>query len=1833
MERKIVKDDDEALGELGELRSLPPWMEGRPAYPLGDLSGDEFEIFCFLLLRRLFPADRVYYYGKTGDAGRDIIHVTSGGKIRLFQCKCYSKNVGIELLREELAKLFTNVFNKTIPEKPDEVILYVVPDITGYAAALVEQQSNWVKDAPKAIRRHLKEQPPKDLLEFSATWWPSWHRENAISLTDQARPFEDLREEFFAVRKVIDASREDVREDTQAALTPIISKLDTMLARPGVVSASDPLAIMQSLFSANEMFGERENDDTAHSSSQERLQPLSPELLRSVSQLIERKLVAELSGSLGSSPAAVLQTFQANEPPPLPKGYVSRAEVVDQLRKQLSDAPVVVVTGYAESGKTSAISEFAQAEAADCFWFATMASTNRQTNNGALLLFGLSSYLGIRSNLKSDVATALTERILTNPLLIIIDDAQEFGDINACESLIQIANSCPDRLKIVFAATDSPEFVSVASEKGLAMIRLPGVTLPQTIQLYQSAGIELSSIRRQAAWLACTRTDGHIGLLRLMASSIRSLKDEADLEKFSQTIDEGLGKDAAPMHAALISRFRQSLAESEYELCRRLAIAIHPFNRSFAQAVFGEAPDFQQTWLQCVMRHFESHSGGRFSLPHLYQNGLREFNSPEENRQLHRLAADQLANLSGSALNPFEVLDSVTHRYLAESYEDAIKEACVFLAIAATSDRLDITEFLLSQFHFVLGSIVDNSRYSRSAIIRYYSIRTRLCNDVDQLDEAEASANKLVTILESIKSQETPEEQDAWAILFLHGSLTGNTILSEKAFSALRRDYFVDWKTALHGGPLCLRIAAFLKANKNPLQLIRSMLTSDQMPTSVSVDELWNPEYGYHFWRAVDAAIYFAIDHASESSSDDENRHISQLHKTFQIAKKKKLWPVAALLGSCLAKVTIDLQRDFGSAVKIARESVQCAGEASDSRTSAYANHILGDALRCHGKFDEAIGVYSAALGAWRSDEFYDRGQATLHLAISKARIGNHAEGHGLAIDAADIYENEPNFLRLQGHALLEAGVMAMHADMLDSALNCLTKAHAILDQCQRPREDWSALAHCSWMLADFAEQRDESRIPVPGFTLGLRDSDSRAEKMSPSVSTFMLGRACSALGKHEVAIGYFVDAISNESDLVQRSRYAYFGLTAAIKSNDLTHAVRFAILASMAPNLPESTTIENFQLNHLLSPVVTLAVNVAGKSVDAPRTLAAAHASAIEHEPENDITELLAMSLNGLHSALVDEDYELLEQAYQRAITIGALVVARTLAYLRTVRIGSGNWSTAELIQWQWRLCWLTIEVGQTDIAFVNAFAKQEFDLWNRIKSDGKEGVVEEIAQLSDHHEKPSPEFLRELTVCLSKYACEFLQAKDFALELGRVILHLSDLSILDDVPSRLTARMFPLLIWPCDIDLANELVEAYARLSDAVAHSKSKQPSQVANWKKIASDVSAIVETLQTRKTSPKVIEVLLELADNVPATVSPENEAHLYIWLRRHAARNGDEDRDLSNLDHAMRLLRTDRVKQLTKNKKFSANLRRRLAICSTGAQVHLVSAELAAAFQSAAVSRIQTSSIVSGTNELNDALTEAAIVIEYFNQLEQESIVAEDFVDIWTCCHERGLLRKLIGTLETIQNGRSEQQNPWLLRSIEDFRSATRAIRTNEDLGYALKSACEGRIVASFLELDSDVEYFSGNLESIKCKLGDDHPEFALMARSISVDPLSKERMLGDAPSWLTNEEAFQQHVDDMMSHFGLPTERRINLEDDLRKQVRIAEVQDEFCKYLQPLQNLAHTNSPATSYLRLTEYTCSCTLLNHQTVVDNDSINTVIDAMQRTWCNECPHREPGNGKRT
>jgi tetratricopeptide (TPR) repeat protein len=1841
VQRKIVESHTDAIAELDSGRTRPQWREGRRSLPFVELSGDDFEVFCFLLLRKEFPGERIYYYGKTGDAGRDIVHIRPDGSVRLIQCKRYSVNVSIGLLKSELAKLFANLFNETIPERPSEVVFYVVPDITSPAANLLDKQTSWSRVAAKELQQHLKRKPEAALIDFATSWWTTWDRDNAAGLTQRVESFHDLRDEFFSVRKVIDASREQVRQDIDAAIRPVQEQLAKLLSQPRssghsqsgdqAASLSGSVHDLATLLGVQSLtIGEREPDKSTVESQQG-----DQRVAVDISRVIDSVLVGQLSRAFGVSSSAVLQTVHANKPPPLPNDHLPRPDVAELVQQRLNDRSILAMTGYEECGKSIALSEFAHKQPRSCIWFSTPLSEGGENNNLALFLFSLSSQVGAGSVATDDITRALQERLSKEPLLIVIDNAHLFGPLKALEFLFRVAASQPGRLWIVFGATDTPAFITQARTQLIPLYRIPGISADQACSMYRSMGIGLQNSHLAAVNLLCAQCDGHVGLLRLAANTIRSNSNEAELSKLFGDIGAALGTEAAQMHAALMSRFRGSLRDSDFQLCRRLAIALRPFQRRLAQALWscGQVrEEFQQTWNQCASSVFESHDGMRYSVPYLYHNGLKDYNDTAETALWHGVAADTLASPAGDVLDPFDVSDSVAHRLLAGNREAAMNQASGWLAIAAQGRRRDVSAFLLTRFEFWLQRVATDEDISRSAKVHWHAIRTRVCWDVGRRDEANNAAETLLSLLASASNvSETEDDATAWAILLLHSSLAGRPQLAVRAFNALQDEHFSHWSSGIRGGRVVLLISAFLSAGEDPLPLIHELIC-DPTKYRLNEGELWDSEYGFEYWRAIGSAIYVSVSKESHNDALIVKDKIGKLQDAYNRAKQDGQLQIAVMLGVSLVQLSIDELRDFDSASRLSEALVRMSG--NDPKLLANSHHALGDAFRCGGRFSEAIAAYSTALDLWPATETFPRGQTILFLGVAISRNGNHQNGYKYAVSAAELYRVNAR-PHLQARALLEAAVMAMHAGMYPQALRCLIRTHSLLNGSGEHLPEWVALAQCASVLASRAAiQQDQMVIPVPGFTTGLRDSAAGGERMLPAAPTLMMSRACSAWARPHRSLSYFAIAQSRigDQDLVKAA--SYFALEAALKAEQLDAAAKYAIVATTMPRRPQvdssGATFDGFILDHVVANVVNLAIKITSDADAVSRVRSALDAVEQTASSQNDANCILIASLRGIANAFEKNETGSLEEAFQRAIRGNALFVARDLAWFWCFRFHLGrSRSEGEMIQWHWRLCWLSLTIGRNDPGFLASFVDQEKEVWGRVRSTDESSVITDVCETLNSTEVPDNARVTRLVSCFAMHVCEFFGAKHLMSEMADAITSLHDPSPLNAAVPHVVVKVLNLILDPAAATLYAELRQGIDPLTAAIVAKHPSNPS-LSDWKLAVARLSAIVEVLRTSQSSPAAFHALLDFAE-FTTRLSAKSEASWYVWLRHQFASAG---RDLAVFGRIMEMLRSNRVRDLLQHPDVPLTLRHHLAICRLGAESQLASSRLASAnatilMQHNMTMPLSASARISAENERTQALEFASAVGQSFDQIEEE-LLSGDVTDgeLWSCRHERGSLRKFIGTLLCVQSDDTNIGVLWLRKAIDDFFAAISAAQSQDNFGGSLRSANEAMIIAEYLQLNDEQGRLSQILADARDQLDGD-PIVQMLEESNVADPLNVGNQIRRQSSILPTEERnVEDLVDGLMKAMGLPVDRRRNVADDVRKQIRIDQEQRAFCRYLQPLQNLEHTKSPATAYFFRTQYTCSCTLLGYETVIDNDDIDVVIDAMQRTYCNECNQRKPG-----
>jgi hypothetical protein len=276
------------------------------------------------------------------------------------------------------------------------------------------------------------------------------------------------------------------------------------------------------------------------------------------------------------------------------------------------------------------------------------------------------------------------------------------------------------------------------------------------------------------------------------------------------------------------------------------------------------------------------------------------------------------------------------------------------------------------------------------------------------------------------------------------------------------------------------------------------------------------------------------------------------------------------------------------------------------------------------------------------------------------------------------------------------------------------------------------------------------------------------------------------------------------------------------------------------------------------------------------------------------------------------------------------------------------------------------------------------------------------------------------------------------------------------------------------------------------------------------------------------------------------------------------------------------------------------------------------------------------MVSAEAMRDSAMEELEGIVKAFQTIEAETSSNANLKnEQWSCCHELGCLRQLTGTMLLKQGHDVSAKDRWLKPAIADFRKAVAAVKpleSSNEIEPALKSAFSGQSVAYAIGDQDALVEFAKLIDEVRSRGGYD--ELIAFQESIeSTDILDGPDTPRDGRGVLNldDENTIQSFANLIMQSTGWPEDRRAFVLDDVRKMAQIEREQDEHCQYLQPLQNLLHTRSPSTVYASPTKYTCSCTLLGHETRIETEDIATVITAMKRVYCENCTQRSPRQEK--
>lgn len=1521
--------------------------------------------------------------------------------------------------------------------------------------------------------------------------------------------------------------------------------------------------------------------------------------------------------------------------PVLPYPLASRLSSFADLSHLLDSLSCVAIVGYPKSGKTTATSEYAKAHPFKCIWLNASESVESQGSWREITQHRIARHLNLSGSSESGFQHGLLEHSMQRGLLLVVDDAHLLSDLNDVGPFLSAAAASNGKVRVILIGIDEAAFLERLRSSLIREWRLPGLSEEQATVLCEQNGLVLTPLQRKALSLLVSRTDGHPGMLKLAMARILRIRDDSDFAKLLSDFTEGIGSGLNAFQAHLAARFRAALSPAEHELCRRLAVSVRAFPKRLGNALWSlDRPEneFSLAWNGCVLRAFDEHPGARHALPVLYRNVLMDSSSPAEQQSWHGAAAAELVRPQSGSLDPNDVADAVYHRLLSGNVAEAFDDASRFLVLASGRHARSIRRFLIVRFQLYLSGAARRNDVAHTAVIRWLAVSLPILREVRQQDRMRETAARLREVLEtsSLDAEESAVEL-GWATLLVHGSVQGDVDLCKIAGSHLGSvtcpdvDQRFDWVSFAI-------LSGFLTARSDPTAFLLELLAVRQ-PNAPS---LWPPESGLDFWRAIGAAIYVAVekDVSPKDRMNDLEWIENELHRTGEDR-------AALVIGSVISRIQIDILRDFGEALATAERLVSLTEDPGhDLKAILLQTH--GNALRCAGEIQAATSQYREAIAIWPLEMISERAESQVMLGICLARQGQLLAALESLEVAVRLYEQDGSSWgrHLSAQSLLEAAAVATLAGRFGRAVRHLIRAHAILKPSDPTSPEWVVVGQLAWYLSDRIRGISTGpEAPVPGFTIGLRGQIPGSEQMEPMAPTLMLGNACVAFDLPHRGLEFLLEVWHEVTVPERRIGAARFGVDAAIAIGRLDLAVTLGLAATdwfWTHGPPEQVDAYHaFLLDHDVGQLIQLAIDVADSS-DARGELrsaaSAAEAAVASNSPAREIT---LSALAGMLVALEEDDTSKLNNAFQVAIAHRVLSVARHVCFFFLFRYARGRQvQESEFLTWEWRLAWLTCETGSHDSEFLVRWLAQQHQLFSQISSVRDSSWARACLAVLNQSAESAERRVLALRDQLTRSAFEMCGVR---LAVGEAALILRTVKAVDSdevLKNEVLGGLGTFLLSPLASSHVSQLRADVCVLHTALQNVRERNEY----WTSTISALDILTRVLETGDFVDGVCHSLLQLEPALPRFM-PVSEANYYVWLR-HSLQGMSDGTGRERTVQVSRLLTSERVGPLLESADVPDYLRVRLSAAHFGAKglaaalrVHEAMALLKT--QDEVRGPIRLASIAAAERSRNDAIAELTICLTKLEEAERDCRQLKMLThDLASVCLDRGIIRKF-GAAGLLKNNDHENlRREWIQSSIEDFRrsiEAARQLPLNLQPEARIKAANEGISSAAAIGDATAKAEFEAEIESLRTNTAS-WPAIEHAKLSRRHDPLAKEFGTGRESEGLHigGEKAIQDLTNHVMKAAGYPTDRRKHVEADVRKVARIEVVQWEYCRHLQPLQNLLHTHSPETVYARPTVYTCSCELLGYQTQIEMEDIDVVIDAMQRTYCVECSKRRPLSG---
>ncbi|GAA4462356.1 hypothetical protein [Novipirellula rosea] len=1545
-------------------------------------------------------------------------------------------------------------------------------------------------------------------------------------------------------------------------------------------------------------------------------------------------LDTSLKQSLGISNSTILNTVVATSPPALPDFHLSRASSFNELARKFDNERLIGVTGYPEIGKSTAIAEYAHSFPGSVFWFGVSQSDTAPEAWIGMLLFCLGQHLEAERFLPSYLKTVLAN--INDPLLIIIDDAHRCHDLAPIDFLRDAAAS-NNHLSVFLVGIDEPHFVKELRTRGIEEWRVPGLTTQEALQFF-SVPADSDTPKVWAIEALRLHFDGHVGMLKFAKPQIELIEDASQVREFIKQLPTGVSGSATAFRATMIERVRQELSSDEQELCRRVSIPVYSFPIRVARTLWGddhEDHDFFSVWNGCVTRIVTSLDPGRYELPELYRQGFQNELTLASKQKWHDIIADALhAREEGEQPDLLDVFSIVSHRMLAGNIGGALHSAALYLTFAEGPGANHAKRFLLDRFELLLGNqkiISDLADW-----VRWYSTRTRVHGELHNDEASQLAAVDLKNLI-----TEAPSDLDAdaaqlgWATLIIHSVRHGDPETASLAVKSIKPESLSNNDSTATFRKAQIVLTACLSSSADMLSYVQRII--DWNDITESDEQLFDgSSEAYQFWRAAASRIY-AQHLDSKPTADQSQTLIDSLESLLQDLHRKSERSLGVIFKSLLIRIEIDFPKNFKQSLRYSTEMLDIAVDelSEEVRALIYLSH--GDALRCSNRDGEAIGIYEKSINAMPTMEGAEAGEAQLMRAISMAKTKDFHNARKAAMRASESFLAGPVEYKWEQilasvRCMLEAASFAIHGGELPQACRILIQAYDSAKDEHVDTPVWACIAQIAWALSNRVNQgRNDPQPPHPGFSLSLSRPIEGAENMSPNAPALMLGRACTAVERPHRGMAYFRKVIDSgaEDDLL--SQCATLALDAAIVAADLPSAARFATMATKWLSDPsvELPDREAFIFDHIIGRTLRIATQ-SSVGAELVNELDIAVGEIEKCEIHNSASDLLRDALNAVRQNIEDQTTTPLEDVFALAETLHAGSVAREVAWFWCYKYAlRAPVQETDFFRWHWRFARWSLETGFHDTKFLKGYFEQEKTFWNAIPAEGRSEYFTRVVKYLDTS-TPSLDAVTGLVSELAAISVEISSVSQAALELASQLAMIHTANLSSSALEVFELRIMNLLLLPMASEFSSDLKADIDVILNVLPGDTTDSEQQ-----ERFDDLSELASTLKSQMPTIGAFRAVRRACENSRG-LRADAAVQAFVFLR-HLCNAAPADFDYLKIS---KLVASQAVADLLENESLSSFLRIRLATVHFAAKALLASRKLANALGRSRMqvdfnAPIAVSAIEKAEADQEHAIVELRELEARLIDLAKEALESGFIAETWSCYFELGSLRGITGTPVLIFGERKDSIDDWLRPAIQSFRESlvhAEADSSKNRVGMIVRSATAGRAIARGIEDQDTVDFFTSALDRIR----DGGETDALIAEHEAVEDHNflLEAKQRDGPRVLSgDEDEVRNHADMLMKTFGMPEDRRQHLEDDLRKLAVADKEKEDFCRHLQPLQNLTDMDSPQLRYTRPTQYTFECTLLGYRTNIETDDIETAIKSMKRTYCDECEKREPGTSEPT